>query len=83
MAKMEYEHREDLRSKGKRVCLVLRSQESKLGVVTIGIQDEEANLRLYIGVRNVTVGLYIHCITISFIHKCVGVTLIDEASWLL
>ena len=58
MAEIEYERRGDLRSEGKRVCLVLRSQESKLGVVRIGIQDEEAHLRLYRGVRNVTVGLH-------------------------
>ena len=31
VAQMEYERRGDLRSEGKRVCLVLRSQESKLG----------------------------------------------------
>ena len=59
VAEMEYERREDLRSEGKRVCLVLRSQESKLGVVRIGIQDEEAHLRLYRGVKNVTVGLHL------------------------
>ena len=58
MAEMEYERRGDLRSEGKREYLVLRSQESKLGVVRIGIQDEEAHLRLYRGVRNVTVGLH-------------------------
>ena len=58
MAEMEYEHREDLRSESKRVCLVLRSQESKLRVVKIGVQDEEDHLRLYRGVRNVTVGLH-------------------------
>ena len=38
MAEMEYERREDLRSEGKKVCLVLRSQESKLGVVRIRSQ---------------------------------------------
>ena len=38
VAEMEYEHREDLRSEGKRVCLVLRSQESKLGVFRIRSQ---------------------------------------------
>ena len=36
MAEMEYEHREDLRLEGKKECLVLRSQESKLGVFGIG-----------------------------------------------
>ena len=55
---MEYERREDLRLEGKRECLVLRSQESKLGVVRIGILDEEAHLRLYRRVRNVTIGLH-------------------------
>ena len=55
---MEYERSGDLISEGKRVCLVLRSQESKLRVVRIGIQDEEAHLRLYRGVRNMTVGLH-------------------------
>ena len=55
---MEYGCGEDLRSEGKRVCLVLRSQESKLRVVRIGIPNEEAHLRLYRGVRNVTVGLH-------------------------
>ena len=30
VAEMEYERREDLRSEGKRVCLVLKSQESSL-----------------------------------------------------
>ena len=38
--------------------LVLRSQESKLRVVRIGIPDEDVHLRLYRGVRNVTVGLH-------------------------
>ena len=33
--------------------------------------------------RNVTVGLYIHCGTVSYAHQCVGVTLIDEALWFL
>ena len=55
---MEYERKGDLRSEGKKVCLVLGSQESKLGVVRIGILDEEAHLRLYRGVRNVTVVLH-------------------------
>ena len=58
MVEMEYKRREDLRSESKRVCLVLRSQESKLRVVRIRILDEEAHLRLYRGVRNVTVGLH-------------------------
>ena len=32
---MEYERREDLRLEGNRVFLLLRSQESKLGVIKI------------------------------------------------
>ena len=55
----------------------LRSQESKPG--GFGIRDKEAYLSLYREVRNVTVGLYIYCSTVSFTHQCVGVTLIDKA----
>ena len=62
-----------------------RSQESKLG--DSGFRDraldEEAHLSLYREVRNVTVGLYIRCKTVIFTPQCVGVTLIDKASWLL
>ena len=46
------------------------------------ILDEEAHLRLYRGVRNVTVGL--HSLHYGqFAHQWVGVTPIDEAPWLL
>ena len=56
MAGMEYEREGDLRSEGKREYLVLGSQESwRIGK---RILDEEAHLRLYRGVRNVTVGLH-------------------------
>ena len=56
MVEMEYERKRDLRSEGKKECLVLGSQESwRIG---IWILDEEAHLRLYRGVRNVTVGLH-------------------------
>ena len=47
------------------------------------IPSKEAYLGLYKEVRNVTVGLYIYYSTISYAHQCVGVTLIDEAIWLL
>ena len=47
------------------------------------MQGEEAYLGLYREVKNVTVGLYIHYIMVSYAHQCVGVTLIDEASWIL
>ena len=46
-------------------------------------QGDEAHLGLYREVKNVTVGLYIHCSIVSYAHQCVGVTLIDEALWLL
>ena len=63
---MECERREDLRSEGKRVCLILRSQESKLGVVRkLGI-----TLRLYRGIRNVTVGL--HSLDHGQFHSSMG-----------
>ena len=47
------------------------------------ISDEETHLGLYREVRNVTVGLYIHCSMVSYTQQCVGVTLINEALWLL
>ena len=58
MTEMEYERKGDLRSEGKRECLVLGSQESSLGELEFRILDEEAHLRLYRRVRNVTVGLH-------------------------
>ena len=70
MAEMEYERKGDLRSKGKRECLVLRSQGSKLRVVRIRMLDEEAHLRLYRGVRNVTVGL--HSLHYGQFHSSMG-----------
>ena len=63
---MEYERKGDLRSEGKRECLVLGSQVSSLGELEFGILDEEAHLRLYRGDRNVTVGLH----SLHYGHFC-------------
>ena len=57
----------------------LRRRKSKCRRVGFGIPNEEAHLGLYREARNVTVGLYIHCNRITFVHQCVGVKLINEA----
>ena len=59
-----------------RSCLILdlkclnvqEGESSSLGELDSGIPGEEAHLGLYREVRNVTVGLYIHCSTVSFTH---------------
>ena len=58
---------------------MVRFEKVRSSVGGSGVLDEEAHLGLYRKAKNVAVGLYIHCSTVSFAYQCVGVSLINKA----